>query len=96
MDTPVPGGWGRTGWNQRESGRDAYEGMIGRLEKIRAAVGDDSKLVETALRFVISHASHPVVIPGATKPDQVKANAAAGSALMEDAVYEALKALDGA
>lgn len=59
-------------------------------------VGDDSRLVETALRFVISHASHPVVIPGATKPDQVKGNAVAGSALMEDAVYEALKALDGA
>ena len=83
----------RQGWNKGESGREGYERMLARLEKVREAVGDDAKLVETALRFVLAHPANPVVIPGATKPAQVVTNAAAGAALLDDAVYQKLCAL---
>ena len=81
-------------WNRGESGREDYESLIARFEKVRAAVGDDARLVETALRFIISHDADPVVIPGATHPDQVRANAAAGRGLLDDALYRKLSALD--
>ncbi|MDP6036994.1 MAG: aldo/keto reductase, partial [Candidatus Latescibacteria bacterium] len=80
----------RGDWNAGKSDRADYEGMLGRLEGIRDAVGDDSKLVETALRYVISHKSNPVVIPGATKVAQVASNAEAGAALLDDALYQKL------
>ena len=84
----------RNGWNQGESGRQGYERMLEKLETVKAAVGDDAGLVETALRFVISHEANPVVIPGATHPDQVKGNAAAGEALLEDALYQKLLGME--
>jgi len=56
-------------------------------------IGDDSKLVETALRYVISHKSNPVVIPGATKVEQVIDNARAGTALLEEDLYEKLRSM---
>jgi len=83
----------RGDWNAGKSDRADYEGMLGRLEGIRDAVGDDSKLVETALRYVISHKSNPVVIPGATKVAQVASNAEAGAALLDDALYQKLSAM---
>lgn len=83
----------REDWNAGKSDRPGYEGMLDRLEVIREAVGDDSKLVETSLRYVISHKSNPVVIPGATKVAQVVSNAEAGAELMDDALYEKLSAM---
>lgn len=81
----------RERWNRGESGREDYERMIAKLEKVREPIGDDSKLVETSLRFIISHEANPVAIPGATSPDQVKANALAGETLLDDALYGRLK-----
>jgi aryl-alcohol dehydrogenase-like predicted oxidoreductase len=57
---------------------------------VRDVVGDDAKLVETALRFVIAHKSNPVVIPGATKVSQVERNAWAGAQLMDTELYKKL------
>ena len=57
-------------------------------------VGDESKLVETSLRYVISHQSNPVVIPGATKVAQVANNAEAGAELLDNALYHQLNAMD--
>lgn len=83
----------RKGWNKGESDRAAYEKLLDRLAAVRAVVGDDDQLVETALRFVIAHKSNPVVIPGATKVSQVESNAAAGAALMDRGIYEKLCAI---
>ena len=70
--------------------REEYEQLMDRLDEVRNAVGDDSKLVETALRYVISHKSNPVVIPGVTKVSQVISNAEAGAELMDSTLYEKL------
>ncbi|MFT5367675.1 MAG: myo-inositol catabolism protein IolS [Candidatus Latescibacterota bacterium] len=83
----------RNDWNVGESGRVGYEQMLDRLEVIKATVGDDSKLVETSLRYVIAHKSNPVVIPGATKVSQVESNAVAGVELMDRELYERLCAV---
>jgi aryl-alcohol dehydrogenase-like predicted oxidoreductase len=83
----------RARWNRSESDREAYEAMLERLAVVRDAIGPDADIVETALRFVTSHESNPVVIPGATRPAQAVGNAAAGSALLDDALYEKLRAL---
>ena len=64
----------------------------GVCEIARGATGD-ADLVETSLRFITSHPAGMVVIPGATKPEQVLSNAAAGSAMLEDTLYERLLAL---
>jgi len=45
------------------------------------------------LRYVISHPLAPVAIPGATRPGQVIANAAAGEAVLSDELLDKLKNL---
>ncbi|MEO2003122.1 MAG: aldo/keto reductase, partial [Candidatus Poribacteria bacterium] len=82
----------RSRWNKGESGRASYEKMLADLETVKAVVGDDSTLVETSLRFVTSHAAHPVAIPGATRSEQSVTNGAAGAALLDDATYQRLRA----
>ena len=67
--------------------------MLGQLVAVRDAIGPDADIVDTALRFVTSHESNPVVIPGATRPSQAVGNATAGSALLDDALYDKLRAL---
>jgi len=84
----------REDWNEGKSDRADYEQMLDRLEVIRGIVGDESKLVETSLRYVISHQSNPVVIPGATKVAQVANNAEAGAELLDNALYHQLNAMD--
>jgi myo-inositol catabolism protein IolS len=83
----------RNGWNAGESDRADFEQMLDRMDVIKDAVGDDSKLVETALRYVIGHKSNPVVIPGATSVAQVKGNAAAGIEAMDSDLYEKLSGM---
>ncbi len=85
----------RDDWNPGQSDREEYEDMLDRLEVIKEAIGDDSKLVETALRYVISHKSNPVVIPGATKVEQVIDNAHAGAALLDENLYRKLGNMGG-
>jgi aryl-alcohol dehydrogenase-like predicted oxidoreductase len=48
-------------------------------------------IAETALRYVISHPVSPVAIPGATRPDQAKANAEAGGAALDAALLKKLQ-----
>ncbi|MBT7097637.1 aldo/keto reductase, partial [Candidatus Poribacteria bacterium] len=83
----------RAGWNRGESGRPGYEAMLARLAAVREALGSDADLVETALRFLTSHESNPVAIPGATRPSQAVSNAAAGAALLDAAEYQKLRAM---
>ena len=85
----------RDDWNPGQSDREEYEDMLDKLEAIRQTIGDDSKLVETALRYVISHKSNPVVIPGATKVEQVIDNARAGAALLDEDLYRKLGNMGG-
>ncbi|MDA8288507.1 MAG: aldo/keto reductase [Actinomycetota bacterium] len=54
------------------------------VEELRKLVPEDSDLVTMALRFCFSDPAVTTVIPGAKRPDQARANAAAGDAGMLD------------
>lgn len=47
-------------------------------------------LPQTAIRYVISHPSEPVAIPGATTPEQAIANAEAGASTLDAATLATL------
>ncbi len=49
-------------------------------------------MVTTALRYVISHPSAPVAIPGAKSPEQVAMNARAGDRLLTGDEIDKLRA----
>ena len=81
----------RTPFNEGGSAREVYLQKMDRLDRIIAAAGREN-LIETSLRYILNHPCQPVVIPGAKSPKQAIANAAAGSALLEDELYAKLKA----
>lgn len=74
----------RKGWNKNQSGREEFESLLGKVDAIKAALPSSTDLVTTALRYVISHPSAPVVIPGATDTNQVMSNAKAGERLLTE------------
>ena len=79
----------RGSWNRGKEGRAGFEEKLASLEKIKDIVSDD--LVTTALRYVISGTADPVAIPGATRVDQAKLNAVAGSERLDDETLKRLK-----
>lgn len=82
----------RSAWNEG-TGRDGFNQKINKLEKILQIVPKE-ELVETAIRFVISHPVAPVAIPGSTSPKQAAANARVGDRLFtpeELARFEAIR-----
>jgi len=83
----------RSKWNKRQPGRKGYEKKLKALAKVQGALDDGDDLVTTALRYVIAHPCDPVAIPGATSVAQVRANAAAGEAVLDEGKYAALKAM---
>lgn len=72
----------RARWNVGEPGREDFEARMDGVDKVRAALAPDEDMLETAMRYVISHPSDPVAIPGAKSPEQAQANAAVGEQLM--------------
>ena len=83
----------RKKWNAGEPGRGQYEQLLAQLARVKDTVGDSADLVTTALRYIISHPSAPVVIPGATSISQVEKNAETGAQLLDDALLQRLKSL---
>lgn len=79
----------RQNWNKGKEGRKAFEAKLAKVEKVKAAAGEGD-LATTALRYVISHVSKPVAIPGATSPRQALANAKAGETTLADDELQAL------
>jgi myo-inositol catabolism protein IolS len=73
----------RSSWNAGGADREEFERKLDRVERIEAHLGPDEELIPTALRYVASHPTEPVVIPGATTPAQAVANAAAGDRQMD-------------
>ena len=82
-------------WNKDEKQRAYHERQLGLLEKVRDVAPRETPLASTALRFVISHPSGPVVTPGATSPEQVVANARAGDEELDRELYDRLLAVEG-
>ncbi len=68
----------RDGWNPGGVQRDQYERDIAAIERLKKVVAPGEEMVTAALRYVISHPSNPVAIPGCKSPEQARMNAAAG------------------
>ena len=81
----------REKWNRGQSGRAGFETKMARVETIKAALPEACDLVTAGLRYVISHDTDPVAIPGATTVEQAIANAKAGEALMDRELLEKVR-----
>lgn len=68
----------RSGWNEGEARRDQFVQEVAVVERLKESLKPGEEMVKTALRYVISHPSAPVAIPGAKSPEQARMNAAAG------------------
>jgi aryl-alcohol dehydrogenase-like predicted oxidoreductase len=82
----------RDSWNEGESDREEFLDRLAAVERVQAELQEEG-LVETALQYVASHPVEPVVIPGATTPEQAVANAAAGDSLLSEGRREELAEL---
>jgi len=78
-------------WNQGD-GREQFLHKLDVVDRVRDATGrTQGALADLALGYVISHPAVTVAIPGAKNPEQAKANAAAGQAVLDDATLDAIR-----
>lgn len=84
----------RQGWNEGGRQRASYLSQLDLVERLKRQVGSGD-LPATALRYVLSHPSAPVAIPGATNPRQVVANAEAGAGILDGDAVEQLRTAAG-
>ena len=62
---------------------------MAQVDVLRASLQPGEEMVTTALRYVISHPTAPVAIPGAKSPAQAEMNAAAAErTLSEEGIAE--------
>jgi len=80
----------RQSYNQGGSQRDEFEKKIAQVEKLRGMLQPD-EMVPRALQYVISHPAEPVAIPGAKSPEQARANAATGDAILSEEELQRLR-----
>lgn len=74
----------RQGWNEGAE-REQFIERVQMVEKLRFLEREGRTMAQAALQFVLAHPAVSVAIPGAKRPDQVRANvAAADGALSED------------
>jgi myo-inositol catabolism protein IolS len=80
----------RSGWNKGGELREQYEEMIERVGRFKSVLRESMSLSELALGFVLKHSANMCIVPGATRPEQVHANAAAAQSLIPDELYQSL------
>ena len=80
----------RSSWNKEGKHREQYEEKIAHVERIKSILPEPMSLSELALGFILKHSANMCVIPGATRPEQVQANAAAAQTLIPDELYQSL------
>jgi len=76
----------RSRWHADEHSQAAFVEKVRRVEALAKVVEPGAEMVRAALRFTFTGPADPVTIPGATRPDQAEANAAAGDELLPDAL----------
>jgi len=84
--------WVRQKWNQGP-GRDDFLKGLDIVEKLRFLKKPDRTMAQAALQFVISHPAVSTAIPGAKDPEQARANAAAGDAVLDPGELDKVRAL---
>jgi aryl-alcohol dehydrogenase-like predicted oxidoreductase len=77
----------RAAWHGSESGQRQLEEKLIVVDKLKNHLDRGESLVTAALRYVISHQTNPVAIPGAKSSDQVIMNARAGDRVFSDDEY---------
>lgn len=82
----------RSSWNPGGAQREQFEHEVALVERLKSVVQPGEEMVTAALRYVISHPSAPVAIPGAKSPQQATMNAAAGERLLTEAEIARLRA----
>ena len=70
--------------------RKEFEERIDLIDKVKAVYGTEP-MAELALRYVISHESEPIAIPGATSVSQVLQNARVGEKLLDQETVERIR-----
>jgi aryl-alcohol dehydrogenase-like predicted oxidoreductase len=85
----------RAVWNAGGNGRASYEQDVAQVTKLKTVLQPGNEMVTAALRYVISHPTLPVAIPGCKSPTQAEMNAAAGAeALTPDEIEKLTGVLD--
>lgn len=80
----------RAPWHESEDQRRQLEKKLALVEKLRNHLAPGESMIQAALRYVISHQTDPVAIPGAKSVDQVTMNADAGARILSDDEYNDL------
>ena len=68
----------RSAWHADAASQESFEKKAAQVDKLGSVVSPGLEMVTAALRFAFTHPICPVVIPGATSPEQAAMNAAAG------------------
>jgi aryl-alcohol dehydrogenase-like predicted oxidoreductase len=74
----------RSRWHDRPESQKKLEGDLERVARLGQVVAPGEQMVAASLRYTLTHDCNPVTIPGATRPQQVKVNAQAGSRELAD------------
>ena len=69
-------------WNRGEKERAKFEAMLAQVQNLKTRLPAGLDLPTAALRYVLGHPAVTCIIPGATNPAQVRANALAGAAAL--------------
>jgi aryl-alcohol dehydrogenase-like predicted oxidoreductase len=80
----------RAKWHKNESKQEKLKQSIEAVTALQSYLKPSEDMATTALRYVISHAAHPVAIPGAKSPQQAAMNAQAGDRLLSPSEKETL------
>jgi myo-inositol catabolism protein IolS len=85
----------RSAWHDGGERQAKLDKQLAVVEKLRGVVKPGQEMVTAAIRFTFSHPTLPCSIPGATSPEQVVTNAAAGEReLTSDERRKILAAID--
>ena len=85
----------RSRWHKDDQQQQEFEDNAAKAAKLKKLLKTDKQMVTNALRYVISHETEPVAIPGAKSPAQAAMNAAAGErTLSPDEMGELVAQLD--
>lgn len=72
----------RSQWHDGGRQQAQLDQRLAQVEKLKEKYKPGEEMVTAALRFVISHPTAPVAIPGAKSPEQARMNAAAGARVL--------------
>lgn len=83
----------RKAWHETDDAKAKLEAELASVDRIKDVVQPGPEMVQTAIRYIISHPTVSVAIPGAKSPEQARTNADAGAEVLSDELVEKLRSL---